>query len=76
MFILLNKIDYLGVIISKDSVEVNPTKIREMSEWPESKDKQKVQQCLEFYNFYRCFIKRFAYITKPLTKITGKKKWR
>ena len=33
------KIDYLGVIISKDSVKVNPTKIKEISEWLESKYK-------------------------------------
>jgi len=33
------KIDYPDVIISKSGVEVNPTKIKEISEWPEFKDK-------------------------------------
>lgn len=37
-----------------------------------------MQQFLGFCNFYHRFIPRFAKITKPLTKITGKKeyKWR
>ena len=29
------KIDYLDVIISRNSVEVNLTKIKEVTEWPE-----------------------------------------
>ena len=32
------KIDYMGIIISKGSVEVNPTKIKEISEWLELKN--------------------------------------
>ena len=33
------KTDYLNVIISKDSVKVDPTKIKGISEQPEPKDK-------------------------------------
>ena len=33
------KIDYLGVIISKNSVEVDPVKIKGVAEWPEPKEK-------------------------------------
>ena len=66
------KIDYLSIIISRDNVEVDPTKIKEVTEWPESKDKWEVQQFLEFCNFYRCFINGFAYIIKPLTELTRK----
>ena len=36
------KIDYLDVIISRNSVEVNPTKIKEVTEWPEPWNKQDV----------------------------------
>ena len=67
------KIDYLGVIISRNSVEVNPTTIKGVTEWPKPKDKQEFWQFLEFCNFYRYFIKGFAHITKPLTKLTGKR---
>jgi len=33
------KIDYLGVIISKDSMEVDPAKIKGVTDWPEPSDK-------------------------------------
>jgi len=33
------RIDYLGIIISKDSVEVDPAKIRGVTDWPEPSDK-------------------------------------
>jgi len=66
------KIDYLGIIISKNSVEVNPIKIKEVAKWPEPKEKQEVQQFLGFCNFYRCFIRGFTKVTKPLTELTGK----
>jgi len=66
------KIDYLGIIISKNSVEVNPIKIKEVAKWPEPKEKQEVQQFLGFCNFYRHFIRGFTKVTKPLTELTGK----
>jgi len=33
------KIDYLGIIISKDSIEVDPEKIKGVTDWPEPRDK-------------------------------------
>ena len=33
------RIDYLGVIISKDSVEIDPAKIRGVTDWPEPSNK-------------------------------------
>ena len=33
------KIDYLDIIISRNSIEVNPTKIKGVTEWPKPKDK-------------------------------------
>ena len=56
------KIDYLDIIISKDSAEIDTTKIKGVTEWLESKDKQEIQQFLGFCNFYKHFIKGFAYI--------------
>jgi len=29
------KIEYLGVILSQDSIEADPTKIKEVAQWPE-----------------------------------------
>jgi len=54
------KIEYLGVILSQDSVKADPTKIKEVAQWPEPQDKREVQQFLGFCNFYRKFIPGFA----------------
>jgi len=36
------KIEYLGVILSQDSVEANPTKIKGVAQWLEPQDKREV----------------------------------
>jgi len=70
------RIDYLGIIISKDSIEVDPEKIKEVTDWPKPRNKCEIRQFLGFCNFYWRFIKGFAKVAKPLTELTGKKEWR
>jgi len=36
------KIEYLGVILSQDSVETDPTKTKGVVQWPEPQDKREV----------------------------------
>jgi len=67
------KIEYLEVILSQDSIETDPTKMKGVAQWPESQDKREVQQFLGFCNFYRWFIPGFAQVAKPLTELMGKK---
>ena len=47
------KIEYLGTIISKDKIEIDPVKIKGISDWPKPRDKCEVRQFLGFCNFYR-----------------------
>ena len=70
------KVDYLGVILSQNSVEADPTKIKGVANWPEPRDRREVRQFLGFCNFYRRFIPGFAKVAKPLTELTGKKEWK
>jgi len=37
------KVDYLGVILSQNSVEANPTKIKGVANWPEPRDRREVR---------------------------------
>ena len=37
---------------------------------------KEVESFLEFANFYRCFIKNFSHIVKPLNKFKCKKDWK
>jgi hypothetical protein len=54
------KIEYLGVIISHNKVEMDPVKIAGVTDWPTPSKKKEVQSFVGFVNFYRCFIPGFT----------------
>jgi len=49
-------IKYLGVIISHNSIAMDPVKIAGVTEWPALTNKKEVQSFLGFTNFYQQFI--------------------
>ena len=53
-------IEYLGVIISHNSVAMDPVKIAGITEWPAPMNKKEVQSFLGFTNFYRRFFSEHA----------------
>ena len=63
-------IKYLGVIISQNSVMMDPAKVARMSEWPTLTTTKEVQLFLGFVNFYRRFTEGFSHITRPLFNLT------
>ena len=70
------KVKYLGVILLQDSIEANSTKIKEVANWPEPRNRREVWQFLGFCNFYWRFIPGFAKVAKPLMELIGNKKWK
>ena len=63
-------VEYLGVVISQDSVMMDPAKVAGVSEWPTPTTKKEVQSFLNFVNFYRRFIEGFSHLTRPLFNLT------
>ena len=59
-------VEYLGVIISHNSVAMDPIKIAGVTEWPTPTSKKEVQSFLGFTNFYQQFIKDFSEHAQPL----------
>lgn len=71
---LKQEIEYLGHIISKNGIQVNPKKIEAVKNWEIPKNVTQVQSFLGLCNYYRRFVKDFATVPTPLTDITRKDK--
>jgi len=65
-------VNYLGVIISNEGVEMNPRKIETIINWESPKNLRDVRAFLGFANFYRRFIKGYSQVVIPLTQLTKK----
>jgi hypothetical protein len=65
-------VEFLGFIISENSVSMDPRKIQDIMNWPTPSTVQDVQSFLGLANFYRQFIPHFADIAMPLTELTKK----
>ncbi len=68
--------EYLGVIISEGSIQMDPVKIKGILDWPVPTKKKELQSFLGFTNFYRRFIKNYSKIVKPMTQLTGNDAWK
>ena len=64
------KIKYFEFIVNiRVSIQMNPEKIKIITEWQPSTTVKDVQSFLDFTNFYQQFIKFFAEMTVFLTKL-------
>lgn len=70
----LQKVNYLGHIISKDEIEVNPEKIAVVKFFPKPKNQKQVRSFLGLCNYYRRFILGYSKITNPLNQLLHKNK--
>ena len=73
-----SSVEYLGVIVSHNSVKMDPANVAGVSEWPAPTMKKEVQSFLGFTNFYQRFIEGFSHIARPLFNLTKAKsifKW-
>ena len=65
-----SSLEYLGVIVSHDSVKMDPVKVAGVMEWPILTNKKEVQSFLGFTNFYQRFIEGFSHVACPLFDLT------
>ena len=66
-----DKIGYLGYIISSKGVETDPSKIEAVTQWATPKNADDIRKFLGFTGYYRCFVKEYSKIAKPLTDLLG-----
>ena len=65
-----SSVEYLGVVISHNSVNMDPAKVTGVSKWPAPTNRKEVQSFLGFVNFYWRFIEGFSHIARPLFDLT------
>ena len=68
----LDKVAFLGHVISVEGVSVDPKKIEAVVNWKPPKNVSEVRSFLGLAGYYRKFVEGFSKIAAPLTKLTRK----
>ena len=68
----MEEIHFLGHIVSKDGVRMDPAKVEAIKTWPDLKTVHDVRSFLGLCSYYRRFIRSFAEIASPLHALERK----
>src|SRR6267154_268113 len=66
------EVDYLGVIVGKGHVKMDPVKVQGITDWPTPTNLKELRSFLGFGNYYKDFIQGYSRITRPLHDLTKK----
>ncbi|KAL5554726.1 hypothetical protein UlMin_042127 [Ulmus minor] len=66
----LNQVAFLGHVISKDGVAVDPSKVEAVENWKPPSNASKVRSFLGLAGYYQRFVEGFSSIAMPLNNLT------
>ena len=69
----LDRVTYLGHIISEEGVRVDPAKVADIVNWKRPTNVTEIRSFLGLAGYYRRFVKDFSRIAGPLSTLTQKK---
>ena len=65
----LEKVSFLGHILSKDGIAVDPSKVQDVLDWKQTQNIHEIRSFLGLAGYYRRFIENFSKIAKPMTEL-------
>jgi len=68
----LKEVSFLGHVISKDGVAVDPRKIEAVTDWERPSNVNEIRSFLGFAGYCRRFVESFSKLSRPLTALTKK----
>jgi hypothetical protein len=65
----LKKVYFLGHVLSKGGISVDPTKVQEVMDWKTLTTVYEIRSFLSLVGYYHRFISDFSKIVKPMTSL-------
>lgn len=65
-------VEFLGHIVDKDGLRMDPSKLKAIEEWPSPKNVSELRSFMGLANYYRRFHKNHAKVSAPLTNLFRK----
>lgn len=68
----LPQMEYLGYVVDRNGLRMNPEKVRAMLDLPVPKNAREVRRVIGMFSWYRRFIPNFSTIVSPITALVRK----
>src|SRR5712672_4080375 len=64
--------EFLGVVLENNTIQMDPTKVKGVADWPPPRNPTDIRSFLGFTGFYCYFIPNYSRVARPLLDLTKK----